>query len=91
MLDLSVYTAVLLQCSHNPVLMQDHQGCSQEFINGLEYSQVAGLIIGMIALGFSIDRIGRRMGTILTASVMVIGAFAANSLKRPRVQRTLDV
>ncbi len=53
--------------------VQDHQNCSQEFINGLEYSQVAGLIIGMIALGFSVDRIGRRLGSILTASVMLIG------------------
>ena len=53
--------------------LQDYKGCSEEFINGLEYSQVAGLIIGMIALGFSIDRIGRRLGSILTASVMLIG------------------
>ncbi|KAK9856439.1 hypothetical protein WJX84_007586 [Apatococcus fuscideae] len=58
-----------------PQCFNEHVGCSEEFINGLEYSQVAGLIIGMIALGFSVDRVGRRLGSILTASVMLIGGI----------------
>ena len=60
--------------------LQEHVGCSEEFINGLEYSQVAGLIIGMIALGFSVDRVGRRLGSILTASVMLIGGISSTSI-----------
>ena len=35
--------------------------------------QVAGLFVGMVSLGFAVDRIGRKTGSIFTAVVMIIG------------------
>ena len=35
--------------------------------------QVAGLFVGMVSLGFAVDRIGRKIGSIFTAVVMIIG------------------
>lgn len=35
--------------------------------------QVAGLFAGMVSLGFAIDRIGRKIGSIFTALVMIVG------------------
>ena len=35
--------------------------------------QVAGLFAGMVTLGIAIDRIGRKIGSIFTAVVMIMG------------------
>lgn len=51
-------------------------GCTQSFIHTLNYTQVAGLFAGMVALGFSIDRLGRRLGSIFTSCVMFVGTYA---------------
>ena len=54
--------------------MQDNVGCSATFLESLNYSQVAGLFLGMVVVGFSVDRIGRRWGSIVTACIMLVGA-----------------
>ena len=35
------------------------------------YTQVSGIIFGQLVIGFFADRIGRKLGSILTASIMV--------------------
>lgn len=37
--------------------------------------QVAGIIAGQITLGFLADRIGRKWGSVTTASLMLIGGI----------------
>ena len=53
---------------------QEHQGCPEPFLHALNYSQVAGLISGMVTVGMFIDRIGRKWGSVTTASIMFVGA-----------------
>lgn len=53
---------------------QEHQDCPEPFLHGLNYSQVAGLIGGMVTVGMFIDRIGRKWGSVTTAGIMFVGA-----------------
>lgn len=53
--------------------VQDGVGCSESFLHALNYSQVAGLCAGMIALGLIVDRIGRKWGSVSTAAIMLTG------------------
>ncbi|KAK9867868.1 hypothetical protein WJX84_003938 [Apatococcus fuscideae] len=58
-----------------PDCFQKNASCTMAFINSLEYSQVAGLIVGMILLGVIVDRTGRRLGSIFTACFMATGGI----------------
>ena len=42
--------------------------------------QVAGLFLGMVAMGLVIDRIGRKWGSITTAGIMFVGAACCFSM-----------
>ncbi|KAK9807684.1 hypothetical protein WJX72_006095 [[Myrmecia] bisecta] len=66
-----------------PECFKGNKGCSQTFLNALNYSQVSGLILGMVALGFTVDRIGRRWGSICTASVMFVGGILLTVAQGP--------
>ena len=59
-------------------------GCSSSFLHALNYSQVAGLCAGMIALGLLVDRIGRKWGSISTAGIMLAGARTCPALPAGR-------
>ena len=50
--------------------LSDHLSCQPALVVML---QVAGLFAGMVSLGFAVDRIGRKIGSIFTAVVMIIG------------------
>jgi MFS family permease len=54
--------------------VQNNAGCSNTFLASLSYSQVAGLFLGMVVVGFTVDRIGRKAGSITTALIMAIGS-----------------
>ena len=54
---------------------QEHQNCSDTFLHALNYSQVAGLISGQVAVGMFIDRMGRKWGFVITAGIMFVGAL----------------
>ena len=60
-------------------MVQENVGCSQTFLASLSYSQVAGLFLGMVVVGFTVDRIGRRAGSIFTALIMTIGIDIPNT------------
>lgn len=53
--------------------LQDHTACSEGFLKALDFSQVAGLFLGMVIVGLIVDRIGRRASSIGTAVCMLIG------------------
>ena len=44
--------------------------------------QVAGLFMGMVAVGFSVDRVGRKWGSISTAAIMFIGKLPTLHIER---------
>jgi MFS family permease len=52
-----------------------HKTCSASLINAETYIQVAGIILGMLLMGFIADQIGRKWGSVLTATFMFIGGI----------------
>jgi len=50
--------------------------CPQWLIHSLSYGVVVGVILGMITLGIVSNVIGRRKGSLLTASLMSIGSLS---------------
>ena len=49
--------------------------CSHSLIHSLTYNVVLGIILGMITIGIAANSIGRRAGSITTASFMTGGAI----------------
>jgi MFS family permease len=54
---------------------QDPIICSNHLLHSLTYSVVLGVIAGMLLLGYAANRIGRRTGSIMTASFMAGGSI----------------
>lgn len=52
-----------------------YETCSQSLIHSLTYNVVLGIILGMITIGMAANKIGRRAGSITTASFMTGGAI----------------
>lgn len=48
--------------------------CSQSLLDSLTYSVVLGVMVGMVGFGWLANRIGRRRGSIATATLMALGA-----------------
>lgn len=64
-------------------------GCSESFLHALNYSQVAGLCAGMIALGLIVDRIGRKWGSVSTALIMFVGGASSQHVtQQAKVMRS---
>ena len=53
----------------------DYETCSRSLIHSLTYNVVLGIILGMITIGIASNKIGRRAGSITTASFMMGGAL----------------
>lgn len=51
------------------------QECSPALLSSLTYSVVLGVMVGMLALGYAANHLGRRKGSIITASIMAFGAW----------------
>jgi MFS family permease len=51
-------------------------GCPDGLVHSLTYSVVLGVILGMVLLGYIANIVGRRRGSLLTASLMSGGAIA---------------
>ncbi|CAB9522849.1 Probable inorganic phosphate transporter 1-8 [Seminavis robusta] len=49
--------------------------CSSTLLGSLTYSVVLGVMVGMVALGYAANHLGRRTGSIITASIMAFGAW----------------
>ena len=60
-----------------PACWTKHTQCSEELLGSLTYSLIAGIIFGMLSVGFIADRIGRKRGSIMTASIMFVGKWAS--------------
>ena len=58
-----------------PDCVVNHTTCSRALTSSLSYSVVLGVIAGMITIGYLANHIGRRAGSILTASLMATGSI----------------
>ena len=59
------------------------QGCTKTLTQVPSYIQIVGIILGMVTLGFVGDRIGRKWGSVTTASLMLVGAILLVSTSAP--------
>lgn len=46
--------------------------CDPELQHSISYTQVSGIIFGQLAIGFAVDYIGRKIGSVLTAGTMLV-------------------
>jgi MFS family permease len=51
-----------------------YEECPANLLHSLTYSVIVGIIVGMLVVGYLANSIGRRRGSILTASLMSIGS-----------------
>jgi MFS family permease len=58
----------------------EDETCGDFLLSSLTHSVVAGVIAGMLLLGWAASRTGRRLGSILTASLMASGAAGMAAL-----------
>jgi MFS family permease len=58
-----------------PDCFSTYKKCAHNLINDTTYVQVAFIIVGMLTLGYIADRIGRKWGSVTTASFMFIGGI----------------
>ena len=58
----------------------EFETCSPRLLNALSYASIAGIIVGMVVIGYFANIIGRRPGSILTASLMSIGAIGLTAI-----------
>eukprot|EP00884_Botryococcus_braunii_P005563 jgi/Botrbrau1/15007/Bobra.0018s0106.1 len=66
-----------------PACWKDHVGCSEGLLHALNYSQVAGLFLGMITFGFAIDIVGRKAGSVAAALIMFLGGILLTAASGP--------
>ncbi|KAK9919115.1 hypothetical protein WJX75_009501 [Coccomyxa subellipsoidea] len=66
-----------------PACWKEGVGCNSSFLHALNYSQVAGLCAGMLALGLIVDRIGRKWGSVTTALIMFIAGVLLTAADGP--------
>eukprot|EP00898_Chlorokybus_atmophyticus_P004917 jgi/Chlat1/5426/Chrsp35S05231 len=60
--------------SEYPECWVTHAVCRKNLSDVIQYSQIAGIIVGMLIISFFADRLGRKLGSVLTASIMLVGA-----------------
>ena len=59
------------------------QTCTQTLVQIPDYIQIVGIILGMCTLGYLGDKIGRKWGSVFTASLMLIGAILLTATDAP--------
>ena len=64
-----------------PECWKTYDICSEELLHSITYSEVGGVMLGMIVFGAIAAFFGRRVGTIGTAIVMSLGAWLITSSK----------
>ncbi|KAK9814173.1 hypothetical protein WJX72_001627 [[Myrmecia] bisecta] len=64
-----------------PKCWKTHKTCPQNLLDSVSYSQIAGIILGMIILSFFADRLGRKVGSITTATIMLVGGILLTASK----------
>lgn len=58
-----------------PDCYADFKRCTQSLVNAQTYIQIIGIIVGMFTLGSVIDRVGRKWGSVTTASILLVGGI----------------
>lgn len=70
----------LFGCKLNCIVLQN---CGQTLVQIPDYIQIVGIILGMCTLGYLGDKIGRKWGSVFTASLMLIGAILLTATDAP--------
>lgn len=59
------------------------QTCGKTITQIPDYIQIVGIILGMCTLGYLGDKIGRKWGSVFTASIMLVGAILLTATDAP--------
>lgn len=70
---MSVPATAIFQQAYPTCWGKGGKACDSGLLNSLTYSQIAGIILGMLTLGYLTDRIGRKWGSVVTACTMLVG------------------
>ena len=57
-----------------PTCWNTGEDCSFALTQSVTYTQVGGVMFGMVVIGFLADHLGRRWGSITTSLIMLIGS-----------------
>ncbi|KAL3156851.1 hypothetical protein ABBQ38_001120 [Trebouxia sp. C0009 RCD-2024] len=60
-----------------------HKTCGKTITQIPDYIQIVGIILGMCTLGYLGDKIGRKWGSVFTASIMLVGAILLTATDAP--------
>ena len=71
-----------------PACWKTFDTCNEDLLHSITYSEVGGVMLGMIIFGVIATFFGRRVGTIGTAAVMSLGAWLITSSKGDSQQDT---
>ncbi|DBA96631.1 TPA: hypothetical protein ACH3X1_015490 [Trebouxia sp. C0004] len=66
-----------------PACWSKYQVCSKTITQIPDYIQIVGIILGMCTLGYLGDKIGRKWGSVFTASIMLVGAILLTAVDAP--------
>lgn len=61
--------------AERPNCFSKYKTCNHTLTQIPDYIQIVGIILGMCTLGYLGDKIGRKWGSVFTASIMFIGAI----------------
>ncbi|CAG8959983.1 hypothetical protein HYFRA_00012700 [Hymenoscyphus fraxineus] len=56
-----------------PSCWKNYTDCDKTWVDGVQYLEVVGIIVGQILVGYLGDRMGRRFGLIQDATIMFLG------------------
>lgn len=62
----------IIQSNPKPALPCRHTTCSSSLTDTITYTQVSGIIAGQLFIGLFADKLGRKLGSIMTASIMLV-------------------
>ena len=58
-----------------PACWKAESSCSSGLIQSVTYTQISGIIVGMVTMGFIADVFGRKNGSRITSAIMLVGAI----------------
>ena len=63
-----------------PLCFSKYVTCGVTVTQVPDYMQIIGIVFGMITMGYIGDTIGRKWGSVMTVSIMTVGAILLTAL-----------
>lgn len=63
-----------------PLCFSKYVTCDKTTTQVPDYMQIIGIVLGMITMGYIGDTIGRKWGSVMTVSIMSVGAILLTAI-----------